>query len=128
RPVPVEGSEFTLYADTLIAAIGEKPDTSCIDETSKIAVSARNTLVVDPETLATDREGVFAGGDAVTGPNTVVWAMHAGKKVSESIDRYLSGETLPVRYELTRPSRYIEPVELTDEEIMELERAEMPAL
>ncbi|MGO9016704.1 MAG: NADH-quinone oxidoreductase subunit NuoF [Dissulfurispiraceae bacterium] len=128
RPVPIEGSEFTIEADTLIAAIGEKPDTSCIDETSKIAVSARSTLVVDPDTLATAREGVFAGGDAVTGPNTVVWAMHAGKKVAESIDRYLSGETLPIRHELTRPSRYIEPVELTDEEIMELERPEMPSL
>ncbi len=128
-PVPIEGSEFNVEADTLIVAISEQPDTSCVEGTSGIEISAKNRLVVDHETLATSREGVFAGGDAVTGPNTVIYAMQAGKKASESIDRYLGGESLERDYKVTRPSRYVEPVELSDEELLEEpERPEMPLL
>ncbi|MBI5188869.1 MAG: NADH-quinone oxidoreductase subunit NuoF [Nitrospirae bacterium] len=128
RPIPVEGSEFTMDLDTLIVAIGEQPDTSYINGSYGLEISKENTIVVDPETLATSREGVFTGGDAVTGPNTVIHAINAGKMASESIDKYLKGKSLERRYEVTRPSTYIEPVELTDEEIMELDRPEMPRL
>lgn len=128
RPIPIEGSEFTLEADTLIVAIGEQPDTSCVDGTSGLEISTTNTIVVDQESLATSREGVFAGGDAVTGPNTVIHAMQAGKRAVESIDRYLRGERSERSYEVTRPSRYVEPVELTDEELIEADRPEMPLL
>jgi NADH-quinone oxidoreductase subunit F len=133
RPVPVDGSEFIVDADTLLVAIGEKPDTSCfsLKGSRDINVSEKSTLVVDPETLATSRPGVFAGGDAVTGSNTVIHAMQAGKKAVESIDKYLRGEPLEITYEVTRPSRYVPTVELTDaeiEEVMSLERPEMPIL
>lgn len=131
RPVPIEGSEFVIEADTVLAAIGEKPDTSCIKGSRDVNISEMSTLVVDPETLATSRAGVFGGGDVVTGSNTVIHAMQAGKKAAESIDRYLSGEKLEKTYEVTRPSRYIAPVQLSDaeiEEIMASERPKMPLL
>jgi len=131
RPEPVEGSEFVIDADTILVAIGERPDTSCLKGNEDINVSEKSALVVDPETLATSRPGVFAGGDVVTGSNSVVNAMQAGKKAVESIDKYLRGEPLEIKYEVTRPSRYVPPVELSDaeiEELMTLERPEMPLL
>jgi NADH-quinone oxidoreductase subunit F len=131
RPVPVEGSEFVIDADTLLVAIGERPDTSFLKENSDVHVSEKSTLLVDPETLATSRPGVFAGGDVVTGSNTVIHAMQAGKKAVKSIDMYLRGEPLEITYEVTRPSRYVPTVELSDaeiEEVMALERPEMPLL
>jgi NADPH-dependent glutamate synthase beta subunit-like oxidoreductase/coenzyme F420-reducing hydrogenase delta subunit/Pyruvate/2-oxoacid:ferredoxin oxidoreductase delta subunit len=89
RPVPVEGSEFTVTADNVILAIGEKPDTSFLPK--EIQVTKGNTIVVDQVTLQTTVLNIFAGGDAVTGPASVIEAITAGKKAAESIDRYLRG-------------------------------------
>ena len=127
KPEPVQGSEFTIELDTLIMAIGEKPDVSFLKDQG-LEISQRNTLLVDAETLVTSREGVFAGGDAVTGPNTVIDAISAGKRAAESIDRHLRGKSLQREYKMTRPSIYVEPVELTDEEIDTSVRSEMPHL
>jgi NADH-quinone oxidoreductase subunit F len=127
KPVPIKGSEFIIEVDTLISATGEKPDTSFLTKQG-LEISSRNTLLVDPETLATSRDGVFAGGDAVTGPKTVIDAISAGKRAAESIDRFLRGESLQREYSVTRPSKYIEPVELTDEEIESASRGKMPHL
>ena len=129
RPVPIEGSEFVIDLDTVIPAIGEFPDTSFAEKDAGIDVTKRGTLVVDPETLITDREGVFAGGDAVTGPSTVVEAIAAGKVAAEFIDKYLKGEPLERRYEITEPSFYVEPIELTEEEMATADkRVKMPCL
>ena len=128
RPVPIEGSEFTVELDTLIPAISEQPDISFMTEKDQLETSKWDTIVVDKETLATSREGIFAGGDVVTGPGTVVEAISAGKTAAESIDRHLRGESLTRKYKLTRPSEFIEAVVLTDEEIEEAERPEMPTL
>jgi NADH-quinone oxidoreductase subunit F len=128
RPVPIEGSEFTIELDTLIPAISEQPDVSFLTEKDGLQISDWGTLMADEETLATNREGVFAGGDAVTGPGTVVEAISAGKLVAQSIDKYLKGESLTREYKITRPSVYIEPVELTEEELLEANRPPMPAL
>ena len=127
RPIPIEGSEFVIELDTLIVAIGERPDISFLDG-NKFEISKRNTIVVNPETFATNVDGVFAGGDVVTGPNTVVEAIASGKVAAEMIDKYLRGEPLERKYEVTRPSMYIEPVELTEEEVAEAERPIMPSL
>jgi putative selenate reductase YgfK subunit len=89
RPIPVEGSEFTVPADTVILAIGETPDTSFLPK--EIQVTKGNTIVVDQVTLQTTVPNIFAGGDAVTGPASVVEAIASGKKAAESIDRYLRG-------------------------------------
>ncbi len=92
RPIPIEGSEFTLPADTVIIAIGEEPDVSFLPQ--GIEVGRRNRIVVDPVTLETNIKGVFAGGDVVTGPKSVIDAIAAGKRAAVSIDRYLRGQDL----------------------------------
>ena len=128
RPVPITGSEFEIELDTLIPAIGEQPDLSFLGEHDRVSVSNKGTIVVDPETFATNKEGIFAGGDVVTGANTVVEAMAAGKVASESIDKYLRGESLTRVYEVTKPSIFVEALELTEEELAQLKRIEMPTL
>ncbi len=128
RPLPIEGSEFKMELDTLIPAIGEFPDLAFLTDNDKLNISKRGAIVVDKETLQTCRKGVFAGGDVVTGPSTVVEAMAAGKRAAESIEKYLEGLPLTKEYTLTRPSLYVEPVELSEEEILEARRPIMPTL
>lgn len=70
----------------------------------------------------TTRPGVFAGGDAVTGPNTVVEAMAAGKLAANMIEKYVSGLTLKPDYNLTRPSVYVKPWMLSEEEVLTAKR------
>ena len=92
RPIPVEGSEFTLNFDTVIPAIGEAPDVSFMPEGGR--VTKRKTLECDPLTLETNLPGVFACGDVVSGPATVVDAIAAGKRAAISLNRYLRGQDL----------------------------------
>jgi NADH-quinone oxidoreductase subunit F len=128
RPVPIEGSEFVVELDTLIPAISEQPDTEFLSESKKLKLSKWGTVVVDEETLTAGQKGVFAGGDVVTGPSTVIEAIAAGKLAAESIGKYLRGETLARKYKVTKPSRYVDPVELSEEEMDEAKRPEMPIL
>ena len=88
RPVPIEGSEFTLPVDTAIIAIGNQPHPLVPRTTPGLEVNRWGTIVAD-EDGATSREGVFAGGDIVTGAATVISAMGAGKRAAAAIDRYL---------------------------------------
>jgi heterodisulfide reductase subunit A-like polyferredoxin len=92
RPVPVEGSEFQLDASTVILAIGQMPDGESIP--SDLDVTRGSLIVADEVTLETNQEGVFASGDIVLGPSTVIDAIAAGKRAAESIDRYLNGVDL----------------------------------
>lgn len=95
RPVPVEGSEFTIDTDMVMPAIGEKPDLSLIEGVS-INTTESGTVVVDPASNQTSRPGVFAGGDCVTGPATLIEAIAAGNRAAKSIDQYLrSGAVVP---------------------------------
>ena len=96
RPVPVKGSEFVLRVDWVIPAIGYIPDLSCLPQGNGFTATRAGTLSVDPLTLATHLPGVFAGGDLVTGPSTVVEAMAGGYQAAVSIDRYLRGQDLRV--------------------------------
>jgi NADH-quinone oxidoreductase subunit F len=114
--------------DTLISAIGERPDISFLKKVTGIEITKNNTIVIDKETFATNREGVFAGGDVVTGPNNVIDAISAGKIVAESIDQYILGQSLTREYKVTRPSVYVAPVELTEKEMAETKRPFMPSL
>jgi len=86
RPVPVEDSEFNEDFDTLITAIGQAPQTP---GDFRVQIGRGSTIQVDPITLSTNRIGVFAGGDAVTGPATVVEALAAGRLAASRIDDYL---------------------------------------
>jgi NADPH-dependent glutamate synthase beta subunit-like oxidoreductase len=89
RPIPVEGSEFELEADLVIPAISQQPDISFLPEDHGFEISRWNSFVVDEETMATNRPGVFAGGDDVTGPATVIEAIRAGHVAAASIREYL---------------------------------------
>ena len=121
NPVPIPGSEFTAEFDTLIVTIGDVPDIEFI-ESMGIEVTGKGTVKYDPETLLTSRAGVFAGGDVVTGPNTVVRAIAAGKKAAEMIDRYLHGQELKQPSKAKVPGHYILPSGLSDEELNEIRR------
>ena len=89
RPVPVAGSNFTLDLDVLIIAIGTSPNPLIVRTTPGIEVGKHGTLVVNQETMATTKQGVWAGGDAVTGAATVITAMGAGKTAAQYMDLYL---------------------------------------
>ncbi len=128
RPIPVEGSEFELEIDTLIPAIGQQPELSFLNGKKELNVSKWKTLEVDPETMATNVEGIFAGGDVVSGPSTVLDAMRAGKIAAESMHKYLRGENLEREYKPTEPKLEVPTVELTQEEMEELERPKIPSL
>ena len=91
RPVPVPGSEFTIEVDQVIVAIGTHANPLVPSTTRDLKLNERGYIVVDPETGATSREGVFAGGDIVTGAATVIEAMGAGKRAARAIDAYLRG-------------------------------------
>ena len=90
RPEPIEGSEFDTPVDAVIAAIGQSLDTSSVD--GQIELIPRGYMRVNEETMETSTEGVFAGGDCVSGPATVVEAVAAGRRAAFSINRYLMGE------------------------------------
>jgi NADH-quinone oxidoreductase subunit F len=128
RPVPIEGSEFKVDVDTLILAISQEPEISLLVGENGLDVSAWNTLEVNPETLLTNVEGIFAGGDVVSGPNTVTAAMSHGKTAAQMIDKYVRGEELVRTYEVTRPAVRVEAMELSEEETKTLKRPEMPAI
>ena len=89
RPVPVAGSEFELAVDTVIMSIGTGPNPIVATTTPGMDTTKRGNIVADEETGATTKEGVFAGGDIVTGAATVILAMGAGKKAAAAIDEYL---------------------------------------
>lgn len=89
RPVPVEGSEYIIPADVIVPAISQKPDLSCLAESHGFTISKWDSFEVDTA-MATNVAGVFAAGDAVTGPATVVEAIAAAHKAAAAIDEYCS--------------------------------------
>jgi NADPH-dependent glutamate synthase beta subunit-like oxidoreductase len=95
----------------MVAAVAQAPETSFLDPDHGLEIDARRqTFVVDGQTLATNRDGVFAGGDAVRGPAALIEAIAHGRRAALSIDRYLRGEPLLLpREELPLPT-----VELTE--------------
>jgi len=90
RPVAVPGSEFVLDVDTVVISIGTAPNPLIKDTTKGLDVNSHGGIIVEDATGATSKEGVYAGGDAVTGAATVISAMGAGKLAAKSIDEYLS--------------------------------------
>jgi len=121
RPVPIEDSEHNMEFDTLITAIGQAPQ---ISEDFRLRLGRGSTIQVDPVTLTTNRTGIFAGGDAVTGPATVTQALASGRQAAFRINDYLrhrypsvdkeaeetlSGELLPKTIETIRKIERLEP-------------------
>jgi heterodisulfide reductase subunit A len=99
RPVPIKGSEFTMDVDNGIIAIGQAVDKAMLPK--DLGYTGWGTLEVDPTTLQTNLDGVFAGGDVVSGPADVVVAVAAGKEAAISIDRYLRGVNLTEERKIT---------------------------
>lgn len=89
-PVEIEGSEFDLELDTVIMSLGTSPNPLISSTTKGLDINRRKCIVAEEETGATSKEGVYAGGDAVTGAATVILAMGAGKAAAKGIDEYLS--------------------------------------
>jgi len=128
RPVAVEGSEFVIEADTLIAAIGQMLHMP--DAPQAPALNKRGRIETDEATTATSIEGVFSGGDAASGPATVVEAVGAGKRAARSIHQYLNGEAPapgPAPFNITKGAlSQIDPSEYAS--VKRAPRAKLPAL
>ena len=92
-PEKIWSSEFVLDAGLVISAVGEEPDLAFLSA-NEASIVDKNYIKADPLTLATSIKGVFAGGDIVTGPATVIQALAAGRKAAKSIDKFLKGEPL----------------------------------
>ena len=126
RPIPIPGSEYDIEIDQLIPAIGQRPDLSAIENVTGLTFSRWGTTEVNSITYATEREGVFAGGDLQTGPWVAIGAVGAGKEAAESILRYIEGRDMAAGREPTvnenplyRPIPENEPI---------MPRARMPEL
>jgi len=124
-PNPIDGSEYTMNFETVIEATGQRPDTSFLGGDG-IGTGKGSTIVADSRTLATNRQGVFAGGDAVSGPATVIEAIAAGQRAASSIKRFLRGEPLSP---LVERNGY-KPIDIphiapTEEELKERSRVPM---
>lgn len=127
RPVPIPGSEFTIQVDTVIPAVSWEPELSFLPAGDGFQVTKVATLVVDPETLQTSHAGVFAAGDVVTGPGTVMEAIAMGKLAARSIGYYLRGEAMP-KEKPAKTWSQVEAVVLSEEEIEKMKRPVMPVL
>jgi heterodisulfide reductase subunit A-like polyferredoxin len=147
RPIPIQGSEFVVPADTMIAAVAQAPEISFLDESHGLKITPQGTFEVDSRTLAANRPGIFAGGDAARGPGMLIQAIADGRRGALSIDRYLRGvdlltprELIPlpvaelskeeidekvVRKEVNLSSRTIIPTQPTVERIKDFREVEM---
>ena len=94
RPVPVEGSEFDMDCDIVIMALGTSPNPLISSTTEGLEVNRKKCIIADEADGRTSKEGVFAGGDAVTGAATVILAMGAGKDAAKGIDEYIKSRNV----------------------------------
>jgi glutamate synthase (NADPH) small chain len=95
RPMPVQGSEFVVPADTVIVAVGNRPNPLVPRTSEGINVGRRGTILADEKTMMTSKSGVFAGGDIVSGAATVISAMGQGKQAARAMHAYMTGEEAP---------------------------------
>ena len=90
----VPGSEFQIPCDTIIVAIGNRPSPLIANTCAELKTTDKGTIEVDPETLQTSIPGIFAGGDVVSGAETVINAMGHAKRAARNINKFLKGEPL----------------------------------
>jgi putative selenate reductase YgfK subunit len=128
RPVPVEGSEHTLPVDAVIPAIGQEVVSSGLESLGEVSWTRRNTLRVNTVSMQTHQAGVFAVGDAVTGPATVVEAIAGGKKAASAIHRYLESIPQPELPPVPVRRRRTEFCQVPASLKMDLKRPEMALL
>lgn len=123
RPTPIKGSEFIMEFDNVIAAVGQMPE---IPKQFSLKVGDGNRIQVDADTFATSKKGVFSGGDAVTGPASVIEAIAAGRKAASSIDKFLGGAGIIEEklVEIEEPNPRLGP----GDGLVDMHRAQMPRL
>ncbi|MCP4745226.1 MAG: FAD-dependent oxidoreductase [Desulfobacteraceae bacterium] len=122
RPLPVKDSEFIIEIDAVVPAIGQESDWACLTDECACTLSDWGTMKVDATTLQTSDADIFAGGDAVTGPATVVEAIEAGKQAAESIHRYIQNKDLRQGRDITLES----VMDVDVEGQIEMQRQKMP--
>jgi len=128
KPVPIEGSEFTLGVDAVIAAIGQVPDLSFIPKESGISVNKWDTFdLAKGSTSQTTNPKFYAGGDALTGPDTVIGAIAAGHQAAKDIDAAIRVQNGEAAYEEPAEEKIVIPFVL-DEENPEAPQTKMPEL
>ena len=127
-PVPVENSDFTIDADAVISAIGQQVDSEGFDTLTGLTWTRRNTIDVNRACMETSIQGVFAAGDAVLGPATIVEAIGGGKKAAQAIDRYLSGIPQPKLPPVPVRRGRLDFLEVPASTKMSLKQPEMPLL
>ena len=123
RPVKIEGSEYTLDADWIISAIGQEPDLTGVAGDDQIEVTKWQTIEAKQKTFDTDRPGVFAGGDVVTGPADAIDAIAAGRMAARAIDKYIKtgvAEPFVDRFESKRDNFH----KLTADDIPDVQRSD----
>jgi len=130
RPIPIEGSEVAFEADTIIGAIGQSTNTQFLYHDLPVKLNKWGDIEIDGKTFQTSEVGIFAGGDCVTGPATVIQAVAAGRHAAESMDSFLMKgyvKEQPVDYSCSRGSLEDLP-KWEFEEMPKLKRVVMPAL
>ncbi|MDM8548597.1 FAD-dependent oxidoreductase [Desulfobacterales bacterium HSG2] len=127
-PVPIEESDYVIDADVVIPAIGQRVDMDPLSTLPDLNLTRWNTIRVNTATMETSMDGVFAAGDAVTGPATVIEAIGGGKKAADAIDRYLSGIPQPSTPPVPVRRGRMEWLEVPAITKMILKRPEMPLL
>jgi NADH-quinone oxidoreductase subunit F len=126
RPVPREGSDFLIPAGAIISAIGQTPDLSCLGPLGDDQSVCCQTVLVHPKTGQTQVPWLFSGGDAVTGPATVVAAVAGGKRAALAMDAYLRGGSLSEIDALPQPRALVEPLSTPGQKRGELSRPILP--
>jgi formate dehydrogenase beta subunit len=124
RPVPIKGSEFDADYNSIIGAIGQRPD---IPADFKVKTGRGDVIQANADTLVTSRQGVWAGGDAVTGPDSVIRAIAAGRKAASSMDKYLGGDGI-IDEVLTQERRIGMCAGMTEQDFNGRTRVKMPCL
>jgi NADPH-dependent glutamate synthase beta subunit-like oxidoreductase len=127
-PVPIDDSNFTIDTNVIICAIGQQVDVGCMESLEGLEWTRRQTVKVHMATMETNMEGVFAAGDAVTGPATIIEAIGGGKRAAQSIDRYLSGIPQPMMPPVPIRRGRIDHLKVSAGDKMAFQRPEMPLL
>ena len=132
RPIPVAGSEFILDTDVIIPAIGQDQDLSFLRHDKGIVITKWETVEVDPDSMMSEKPGVFSGGDCVSGPLTLIAALAAGYDAAISIEQYLQGKPMELPYQ-RRIEKFIQAFSVYNKEetvgaVKGLSKSEMAAL
>ena len=127
-PKPIEGSDYTIPADAIISAIGQRVEQNWFKSMPELAWTHRDTIRVNTITMETSLPGIFAAGDAVTGPATVIEAIGGGKRAAAAIDRYLSGIPQPKLPPVPVRQLRVPYIDVPAHTKMALKRPEMPLL